>query len=470
MSILRRLSGRCRRIGARAIVVVALLVLAAPIVAQEQQGEGSGEADDADRARQLLEPKDPEGSARPFFYLFPTAVQTGFDSTGGGDDSFSDMVTVFVPAVASLSLADERARFYMIYEPQFEHFAERQDLNSWNHSAAMVFDYRISPRLSFGAGGSFLKTADPTRAIASLPLVLDRGDFVSARGFISLGYRLSRQTSVDLTVDRGLVRYDALSGKPDVGIDSVGTGVIVGLSHQLSAVHTVGVRYAYVDAHSLEDAADLPTDLAALLPLVPQHGVDAGWTYDAARDLTISLSAGVAYGNRLTWLASASVEKKWRYVRLEAGYQRLLGSYDNFAPRRSSTGQLDVNQPLLPTSSIGTAADIFSASVEGVTGRVQVASRLQLALSSFADQGPYLDGLTAGLGVRYELTDRLQPFVQAEYTTQGLSPEVGLRRSRGRYLAGLVLVLGPGPRDTSLREELERRRNLLPYAGAKRPW
>lgn len=455
-----------RATGAVLLSLALALLPAGSGLAQEE-----GEAEDSREARQEQQPANPADSQRPFLYLFPTAFQSGVDTSRVGDDSSSHAVTVFVPAVVSLRASDTRSRIYLIYEPQFEYFADDSSLNSWNHSGAVAFDYEIRPRLTLGAGGSVLRTADPTRAITELPLVLERGEYLSARGYVSLGYEINRSTVADLTVDHGYLRYDGLPGNDDVGIDTRGFGLITGVSHELNAAHTLAIRYSYVNEHALEDPEDLPRELAILLPLVPQHAVDVGWSFDAARGLTLSASLGAAYGDRMSWIGSAHLEKEWRRMRLLVGYQRLMGSYENFAPGGPGgrTDPTAFNRPLLP-GRLGSTADVFGASLEGATGRIDVAARLQFALSSFAGEGPYPDGLAAGLGLRYQLTETIQPYIQAEYITQGLSPEVGIRRERGRYSAGLVFVLGPKPRNTSLRMEMERRRSLLPYAGARRPW
>src|SRR5579859_1032331 len=200
----------------------------------------------------------------------PLSLSAGYDENFDvGAQAVSDTVTLLTLPTLSWTKSTHRTNFSIDYEPEFELFSQRQDLNAWNHSATLRFTQQINGRLTLEAGDSFLSTMDPSRRLVdSLPL-LPRGRFRQNVVYTGLAYRLDRRTKVSFRFDTATVTM-ALPGAFAGKLDQTGSAGTMTLERVVNRHHTLSGSYSYLYVRPLNSGTGSATGV---------HNFNLGYIY-----------------------------------------------------------------------------------------------------------------------------------------------------------------------------------------------
>lgn len=369
-----------------------------------------------------------------FYLASPLSLSAGYDDNFVvGSQELDDTVSILTAPTFSWIKTTRRTDFAVDYQPDFELFSRFSELNAWNHSSRLRYNYRLNPRLDFEAGNYFLSTMDATPRLAGSQFLPPRGRFKQNALFAGLKYRLAPQTKAIVRFDNAITTM-ALPGPANL-FDQMANAGTVTLDHTVNPHHSVTGSYSYLRVRPL-DRDEFVGDSTQVL-----HTAGAGYTHTVNRDLIIRLVGGVVRGREVAYTMGAAVEKQLGNLWIIAGYQRYLSFFGGLAPSGGVIGGA-------PTFANGLSPDALfqavSLQVRGkLTRRMGLEFKGQRGRETIGNRG--VRSLIAQSRLDYELNERFTLFARAEYYGQNLNRFLASPLSRRRYFGGLEITLSRPP-------------------------
>jgi hypothetical protein len=309
------------------------------------------------------------------------------------------------------------------------------------------YSYRLTSRLSFDAGDSFLSTSDASRQLAESQFLLPRGRFQENSLFAGLKYRFDHRTILFFRFDHAITTM-ALSGPLGNGLDQMAYAGSMTLDHTVTRHHSFTGSYSYLHVQPLEGAVVKGYSYQAVNSL---HG---GYMYTVSPDLIFRITGGVVHGREFAYTAGGAVEKQLGDVLLIAGYQRYLSFFGGLAPSGGTAGE---TVPFANGLNPNSLFQAVSLRMRGkLTKRVGLEFKGERGQSSLGDRS--VRSLILQSRLDYKLNDSLILFVRAEYYGQNISQFSPAPLSRRRYFGGLEIVLSRPPQA----EDAARRHGKIP--------
>jgi hypothetical protein len=382
----------------------------------------------------------PAWAQRPdgFQLTSPLSLSAGYDENFDvGAQAVSDTVTLLTLPTLSWTKSTHRTNFSIDYEPEFELFSQRQDLNAWNHSATLRFTQQINGRLTLEAGDSFLSTMDPSRRLVdSLPL-LPRGRFRQNVVYTGLAYRLDRRTKVSFRFDTATVTM-ALPGAFAGKLDQMSGAGTVTLERTVNRHHALSGSYSYLLVRPLNAGPSAST--------VGVHNFNLGYIYTIDPGLILRFSGGAIRGEQFSFIGAAAVEKRLRGLWVSAGFERYLSFFGGLAPIGvASAGAIPFANGVAPQDLYQVAS--FRAWGK-LTKRLGLEGSALRALNGVNPQNQAIKSWIGQFRLNYKLNERLTLFTQVALYSQNVNDFSQLPLSRRRYFGGLEIALSR-PRESA---------------------
>lgn len=219
----------------------------------------------------------------------PLSLSAGRDSGFlVGAAAESDEVALISMPEGLLLKATPRLNVSIKYRPEFEIFAGRRNLDSWNHHAGLQLSYRATPRAYVEIGDSFLATNDPDRQFAETLVHLPRGNFKENSFYFDAGYSLSPVTTVDVRFDNGVTTSNFLGAARIGFFDHVTYAGTAGIARIFGPKHRLSASYSYVDLRLLDAGnRDVPESAEFIRPA---HSLTGGYRYSSNPGLAVTVS------------------------------------------------------------------------------------------------------------------------------------------------------------------------------------
>lgn len=428
-----------------AVVLSLVLVLVGPAAAQQESMQEDQE---------LM----PPGQAG-FFYLFPTRLELVGDQ--GRSPDVDEEVFLITPLVVSVGKSTPRTNFYAVYEPEFEVLSGHGEINSWNHAGAVTVNHRLTPDLTFDAGGKLLDTNDPARRVPETLVALPSGRLLETTAYGGISYRLGRFTVLRTRLENTITDIDSKRSFGLLPIDREGTSASIGVSHALSRSQRLSFDYTalrpllFVDDEILEDP-----DLVFFELTDFQSSASVGYTHFLDATTRLTVAAVAVYVEKAYPGAVVELEKEWADYWLKARYARVGARFAGFLHVDDIEGKIPL--PLPDNYILENVSNVVSVDLDGeLREGIYLRHRLRASRSNFVNVD--LDSFTLSANVRleYRRYQHAHPYFGFEYLGDGLG--FGVRR---RLYVGIDFFPFQSPSRPALQQELTRRRTFLPYGEA----
>ncbi len=375
------------------------------------------------------DPKPPNG----FYFASPLSLSAGYDDNFVfNSQEMDDTVAILTAPTLFWAKTTRRTEFAVDYQPDFEFFSRSPELNAWNHTSRLRYNYRLNPRLDFEAGNYFLSTIDATPRLAGSQFLPPRGRFRQNAFFTGLKYRVAPQTKLFLHFDNAITTM-ALPGEQADRFDQMANAGTVMLDHVVNPRHSVSGSYAYLRVRPLDSNESIGDSVL--------HAANAGYTHTVNPGLILRMAGGVVRGRETAYTAGFAVEKQLRGVWMMAGYQRYISFFGGFAPSGGLAGGTDAFANGLSPNALFQAV---SLRVRGnLSRRMGLEFNGQYGRESIADRG--VRSLIGQSRLDYKLSERFTVFARAEYYGQNLNRFFESPLSRRRYFGGLEITLSAPP-------------------------
>jgi hypothetical protein len=364
----------------------------------------------------------------------PLGLSYGYDNNFiSNGQELSDKVSILTGPSLSWKKSTHRSRFSMEYQPEFEIFSNYRDLDAWNHSAIVRYNYQFSGRMSLDAGNFFLSTIDPSRALDNSLLLLPLGLFHQNSVYGELAYRLDRKTKFAFRLDNS-VTSTSLTGDAAGKLNQVSAGATASVERVIDIHHAVSANVGNLWVR--------PFDTRLFGSASAVQIVNGGYDYTPNPGLAIRLQGGLVRGNPTAFTGSAAVEKKLRGLWLAAGYRRYL----NFFGGVAQTGPALPGTGFAPGLAPDSIFQVVSLRAWGnVTKNLSLEMTGQRALIGLNQQFRPIKGGVGQLRLDYKITNRLGLFAITEYYGQNLNDFAGMPMARSRYFGGVSITLTRPP-------------------------
>ena len=370
-----------------------------------------------------------------FSFTAPLSLSAGRDRNFlVGRTSVDDNVAVLSAPEFTLSKFTSRTEFSLKYQPEFEIFEHNRDLDAWNHSAGLTLTHRLSPRLSFTAGDTFIGTQDPARRLADSFFRLPRGDFKENFASAGISYALSSVTSIDLRFDNSVTTFDLPQANLFGIFDHMSNAPSIGISRSFGRHHRIGTSYSYLMIRPL----DSRTRVLQAEFLEPSHYWNWSYRYTSA-DWVVDLFGSGILRSRLGYSAAGQIERRAGPIWLSGGYQRYASFLEVFRPGLGG-GFADPRlvNGVLPSS-------LYQAASAGVRGRFGrrfgFDAKGLRSINALTIGNRNVKSVLGRLRLDYRLTERLTVFATAEYYGQNLNEVVEVPLKRERLFGGIEISL-----------------------------
>ncbi len=359
-----------------------------------------------------------------------------------GQGNLEDTVYLVSPSLFGLRKFTPRTQISLYYQPEFEFFGSHRELNSWNHSARFYLEKKITPRLSYDLGDSFLTTRDPSRQLGNSFLLLPRTRYRENSFYANFTYSLDPATQWSFRFDHTVTLFGLPSEFRRGYLDQMGYAWSTSLAHRFTPNRRLTVRYAFLRLNVL-DAQNLPLDLAS--GGSNTHFLTAGYSHTFNPDFMFTVTTGIIRATDLSYTLSGVVERRLGPLWLDAGYSRSIAFYGS--PALQAAPALD---PRFANGLL--ASNLYQMGSAGI--RARPSRRLELELrATGARNSARLTEFDShsflGHGrLAYRLSQRLVLFTTAEIYTQTLNELPGIPSRRTRFFGGLEVGLFPSSRPT----------------------
>ncbi|HZW96328.1 MAG TPA: hypothetical protein VFF64_25505 [Candidatus Eremiobacteraceae bacterium] len=375
----------------------------------------------------------PAWAQRPdgFQLTSPLSLSAGYDENFAvGSQELDDTVTLLTLPTLSWTRNTHRTDFSIEYEPEFELFSHNQNLNAWNHSAALRLTHRINGRLTLEAGDSFLSTMDPSRQLVDSLLLLPRGRFQQNVFYTGLSYRLDGRTTLSVRFDNATVTT-ALPGALANGLDQMSNAGTVTLERTVNRHHTLSGGYSYLLVHPLNTGNSGNS--------IGMHNFNSGYIYTLNPGLIFRFSGGMIRGQQSSFTGGGAVEKRLSGLWVAAGFERYLSFFGGLAP----TGAAPAGAIPFPNGlEAGNIYQVASLRAWGkLTKRIGLEGSVLRGLDGVSPQNRPIKSVVGQFRLDYKLSERLTLFTRVEFYGQNINDFSQLPLSRKRYFGGLEIAL-----------------------------
>jgi len=361
----------------------------------------------------------------------PLSLSAGYDENFVvGSQVLDDTVTLLTSPTLSWTRSTHRTDFSIDYEPEFELFSQHQNLNAWNHSAALRLTHRINGRLTLEAGDSFLSTMDPSRQLVDSLLLLPRGRFQQNVFYAGLSYRLDGRTTLSVRFDNATVTT-ALQGAVASSLDQMSNAGTVSLERAMNRHHTLSGTYSYLLVHPLNAGNSANS--------IGMHNFNAGYIYTLNPGLIFRFSGGMIRGQQSSFTGGGAVEKRLTGLWVSAGFERYLSFFGSLAPTGAApAGAIPFSNGL----EAGNIYEVASLRAWGkLTKRMGLEGSLLRGLDGVSAQNRPTKSVVGQFRLDYKLSERLTIFTRVEFYGQNINDFSQLPLSRRRYFGGLEIAL-----------------------------
>jgi hypothetical protein len=238
----------------------------------------------------------------------PLTISGGVDDVLQSSGSISPAALLFVDfGVSYVKRQPGKRSFGMLYRPEFEFLLNGQHDVRWNHAVDFAYDQPFGARSGMALGSSFVKTADPARALSDNVFALPRSSFREFANAATVYRSLTRRTNVSARIDYSLTDVSALSN-PGIGASQNAVAATASISRRLSERQRLSAAYSLLrfSPYSFDN------DNAAItfLPSVPtvRGGISRYAMLLAAASADMSAApTGLVGGSRLFALTTTDV-------------------------------------------------------------------------------------------------------------------------------------------------------------------
>ena len=384
-----------------------------------------------------------------------------------GTEKITDNTSIISGPTMRLYKGGPRGNFDLHYTPEFQLFQNRTDLNSWNHSAGFLTEYRMTERLTNTTSDSFLNTQDPTRSLGESAFLLPRQSFTENMFNAALSYGLGPATTFSLSYGNTL--SDLLEPVNQITprlleMANVGT---VGLSHTFGEHNRVSAEYSVLKLRDFGSRAASLNQQPAVTQL--SHSAGFGYSYTGLRGFYFGATAGVTRGGIDSYAVSGQIGKRWTSVLVELGYTRQLSAFRSLLS--NTIAPVDVTGAVLD-SRIGTGVQLNSVfQAATLRYREKFGYRVGMELRALAGRTnnlgslpPNIDSATGRLRFYFRLASRFSFFTGAEFYNQNFNQLLGTSLERKRFYAGMMISVArrAQPMEMSGQEqsETDQRRDI----------
>jgi hypothetical protein len=361
----------------------------------------------------------------------PLSLSAGYDENFAvGSQELDDTVTLLTLPTLSWTRNTHRTDFSVDYEPEFELFSQHQNLNAWNHSAALRLTHRINGRLTLEAGDSFLSTMDPSRQLVDSLLLLPRGRFQQNVFYTGLGYRLDQRTTLSIRFDNATVAT-GLPGALASGLNQMSNAGTVTLERTVNRHHTVSGGYSYLLVHPLNGGNSGNS--------IGVHNFNSGYIYTLNPGLIFRLSGGMIRGQQSSFTGGGAVEKRLSGLWMAAGFERYLSFFGGLAPTGATPAGAIPFPNGLEASNIYQVASLRAWGK--LTKRMGLEGSALRGLDGVSAQNRPIKSVVGQFRLDYKLSERLTLFTRVEFYGQNINDFSQLPLSRRRYFGGIEIAL-----------------------------
>lgn len=381
-------------------------------------------------------PQPRQAEHRRGFKLYSGSLAAGVDRGIVLDDgtNIEDNTLTFIPMAIAYRSQSPRSDLQFIYEPAFDIFDTHTELNALNHAAAGAYSFNATRDFDFQASGSFLRTHDRNRQSSGL-IISPYGLYIEGRAYVSIGYRLNRDTRVNTGVNSSLIQTASLASASASGsIDELISSFTASLARSFGSMHQVSVGYAHL-VSTLLNSEDLPAG-GNISAQQGQGALNIGYTLSVASGLRLAASAGAIRlpqevgDDQYTYSWFGRLDKSWSSLTIGVRYERSLSGLLQLDAANPAN---QVRDPLLSRS----VAEQAEITLSGQFGRrLRTDTQIGLFRTFLRSSDERLEAIYAGVSAEFVLAERVVPFVSFRYWDQNTT-EFARPVLRRRIMAGL---------------------------------
>jgi len=274
-------------------------------------------------------------------------------------------ISYSVAPMLALDTTTPREHLVLTYAPGFTFYQKTSDRNESDQNAAISFQYRLSPHVTFSAGDGFQKSSSifnqpdltSTGVVSggaqgpNFSVIAPIADRLSNSGNVGLAYQFSRNGMVGASGMFSNLHYPNPAQVPGL-FDSSSQAGLVFYALRIARKHYFGVSYGYQRLLSYPTAGQNETQTHAALLF---------YTVYPARRLTISFFGGSQYSDTVQSLPSltmrewtpaggASLSWQGRLNSLALSYVHIISSGGGLIGAvQMDSGNLSIRQQIIKT-------------------------------------------------------------------------------------------------------------------------
>jgi hypothetical protein len=355
--------------------------------------------------------------------------------TIAGRGEVSDTLYLVAPSVFGLKRFGPRTRFSAFYQPEFEMFNHNTEQNAWNHQGRIYIGRKISPRLTFDLGNSFLASRDPSRHLGNGFLMLPRHQYRENSLYLSFDFTRNPATTWSVRYDNTITRYGLPAEYRTGFLDQMGNAITVVRAHNFSGDRKLSVAYSLLHLALLDSEG----------PSIRQDGsythfLTLGYSHALNPGFRFSVASGVIRANDFSYTVAGQVEKRIASIWFDAGYSRSIAFFGG--------GGFSAAPSADPRFANGLqASNLFQMATVGIRARLHHRVGFDLRAVGARNSSRLLDfnsrSLVGRARLDYRLSDWMVLFSTAEFYAQNLNELPGVPTERRRFFGGLEFSLFP---------------------------
>jgi hypothetical protein len=375
---------------------------------------------------------------RLFILSLPPSVQL-FEPNNKPQRLSDDVMSLTLPKVAYQNYS-HRHELFMTYAPDLELFRTNSDQNTWGHDAALSFTYHPGRNVQISVADAYRMSKDPARTLQNVFLLLPRSLYRENDFRGEVDFQTSAVTGFQ-------VRYDmarsTFGQTPDPfqtqRFDFNAKGLSLTMTKLLNRTQRLRTKFSIYEFDQIQHTGEVDT-ASGFGPIA--RAVEVQYRVHPNPSTYVNFTGGASeISTGLTYLLSASADKRLGYAWLGGGFSRSL-SFTALGPTLFANG---LNPSGYYDALFMTArADVTRRSslsfrataVTGVANNVVLQSRSLIGMARFD----------------YRLSDRTVWFGSFETYQQNRNEFVRSPLSRNRFMVGI---------EFSFASERDRRTNRL---------
>ena len=375
---------------------------------------------------------------RLFILSLPPSVQL-FEPNNKPQRLSDEVMSLTLPKVAYQNYS-HRHELFMTYAADLELFRDNNDQNTWGHDAAFSLTYHAGRNVQISMGDAYRMSKDPARTLQNVFLLLPRSLYHENDFRGEVDFQTSAVTGFQARYD---MTRSTFGQPPDPfqteRFDFNAKGLSLTMTKLLNRNQRLRTKFSIYKFDEILRTGEVDT-ASGFGPIA--RAVEVQYRLHPNSSTYMNFSGGASQINTgLTYLLSASADKRFGYTWLGGGFSRSL-SFTALGPTLFANG-------LNPS---GYYDALF------LTARADLTRRSSLSFRATAVTGA-ANGLVLqsqsliGMGrFDYRLSDRTVAFGSFETFQQNRNEIVRSALSRNRFMVGI---------EFSFSSERDRRTNRL---------